>query len=508
MQESGKLLATGIRSIDLPAVCWPMTGASKDRRTTTARERTTARAAAPEARASRTRAAFELRAGFASVVLTLRRWSSSSLLGLLLVVWSAAAAGHDLAIDQVMLWPDPSHGTLRGELTFDPELTRDKDVRPTLQHERQVVAFLEANVRLSLDGQALPIGFEVRELWVRGGATVGDLVMFSVPLPTTARELRFFASDAFKALVVSVQNVTDSGRVDTTSWLLGRGEWSPVYRFGAGWQQPGWRDGGPDVFLDRMIAGGSRVPGDAVLPPAVSPPAVSSAAVPRVDVPSAGVPSADETGAAHPASLAARFVRLGFEHILPGGIDHVLFVAGLVLGSARRHRQVLISLSLFTLAHTLTLALANFQVVQVPARIVEPLIALSIFLLGVDNLRARAASAGERATLRYGVVFGFGLIHGLGFASALSALAFGREHVVLALLSFNVGVELGQVAVVVLLGLVLHLIRERRVLERYATAAGSAAIAASGLFMVFERLAPVGEASTSMSEPQSCRYEV
>jgi uncharacterized membrane protein len=110
--------------------------------------------------------------------------------------------------------------------------------------------------------------------------------------------------------------------------------------------------------------------------------------------------------------------------------------------------------------------------------------------------------------LRYVVVFGFGLIHGLGFASALSALAFGREHVVLALLSFNVGVELGQIAVVVLLGLVLYLIRDRGVLERYATAVGSAAIAASGLFMVFERLAFVGDASTSMSETESCSYEV
>jgi hypothetical protein len=434
-----------------------------------------------------------------SFVLTLRRWWGSSLLGLLLVVWSAAAAGHDLAIDQVMLWP--SHGRLRGELTFDPELTRSKDVQPTVEHERQVVAFLNANVRLSLDGQALPVDFEVRELWVRGGATLGDLVVFSVPLSASARELRLFAGAAFKALVVSVQNVTVSGRVDTTSWLAGQSEWTPVYRLGTGWQQPGWRDGGPDVFLDVVSPGTARVPGDPV-----SSHAAPSAAASGVSVPSVSVPSIDETRTAHPASLAARFVRLGFEHILPGGIDHVLFVAGLVLGSARRYRQVLISLSLFTLAHTLTLALANFQVVQVPARIVEPLIALSIFLLGVDNLRARAA-VGERAMLRYLVVFGFGLIHGLGFASALSALAFGREHVVLALLSFNVGVELGQIAVVVLLGLVLHLLRERRVLEGYATAVGSAAIAAAGLFMVLERLAPVGEASTSMSEPQSCRYE-
>jgi hypothetical protein len=439
------------------------------------------------------------RARSSRVVLTLRRWWGSSLLGLLLVVWSAAALGHDLAIDQVMLWPDPSQGTLRGELTFDPELTRSKDVQPTLEHERQVVALLNENVRVSLDGRVLPVAFEVRELWVRGGATLGDLVAFSVPLSATTRELRLFVGAAFKALVVSVQNVTDSGRVDTTSWLSTRDEWTPVYRLGAGRQQSGWRDGGPDVFFDAVSPGAARVPGGAA----------PGQETPSDAAPGVSVPSTEPTRAAQPASLAARFVRLGFEHILPGGIDHVLFVAGLVLGSARRHRQVLISLTLFTLAHTLTLALANFQVVQVPARIVEPLIALSIFLLGVDNLRARAAIAGERALARYLVVFGFGLIHGLGFASALSALAFGREHVVLALLSFNVGVELGQIAVVVLLALVLHLLRERRVLERYATALGSVAIAASGLFMVFERLVPVGDPSTSMSmsAAENRRYE-
>lgn len=427
------------------------------------------------------------------------------MLAVLLVAWSGLARGHDLAIDQVMLWPDPSHGTLRGELTFDPELTRGKDVRPTLDDERKVVAFLNANVRLSVDGKTLPFAFEVRELWVRGGATVGDLVMFSVPLPATARELRFYASEAFKALVVSVQNVTESGRVDTTSWLLGRNEWSPAYRFGAGWREPGWRAGGPDVFLDVAGPGGARASASEPVPS----PSASSLAAPGIAQPSPDSMSSTDEGSATPASLAARFVRLGFEHILPGGIDHMLFVAGLVLGCARRYRQVLISLSLFTLAHTLTLALANFQVVQVPARIVEPLIALSIFLLGVDNLRmrARASAHAERTMLRYLVVFGFGLVHGLGFASALSALSFGGEHVVLALLSFNVGVELGQIAVVVLLGLMLYLIREQRVVERYAIALGSAAIAASGLFLIFERLAPVGEASTSMSEPESCHYE-
>jgi uncharacterized membrane protein YfcA len=155
---------------------------------------------------------------------------------------------------------------------------------------------------------------------------------------------------------------------------------------------------------------------------------------------------------------------------------------------------VLISLSLFTLAHTLTLALGNFRVLQVPAHVVEPLIGLSILLLGIDNLRRRPPEQ-KPAPARYLVVFGFGLIHGLGFANALSELAFDRQHVVLALLSFNFGVELGQIAVVVLLACLLRLLRERQVLQRYAMLAGSAAIAVSGLFMVVERFADAIQAS-------------
>lgn len=436
------------------------------------------------------------RVGVPVFVPALVRWWSAALLGLLLLGWSARATGHDLAIDQVMLWPDTSRGSLRGELTFDPELTRSKDDSPTPTHERQVVAFLNANLRLSLDGQVLPVAFEVRELWVRGGATLGDLVVFSAPMPAGARELRLFAGAAFRALVISVQQVTDSGRVDTASWLLGGGAWSPAYDFGAGWREPGWRAGGPDVFLDSVGPGAAHAGAvrESASAPVAARPAEPSSAEP-------GAPPSDE-GAARPASLAARFVLLGFEHIVPGGIDHVLFVAALVLGSVRRYRRVLLSLSLFTLAHTLTLALQRFEVVQVPSRIVEPLIALSIFLLGVDNLRARAAAHAERPLLRHLVVLGFGLVHGLGFAGALSQLSFGGEHMVLALASFNVGVELGQIAVVVLLGLVLHLLRERRALERHATALASLAIAASGLFLVFERLAPGGDASTSMSEPR------
>jgi len=393
-----------------------------------------------------------------------------------LLLPSAPARAHDLAIDQVMLWPDRETGTLRGELTFDPELTRSKDARPSEEYARRAVEFLSQNLEVTLDDRAAPLAFEVRELWVRGGATLGDVVTFSTPLPASVRELRVRAR-AFDALVVSVQRVQGAPssaappRVDTTSWLLAANDRTPAYALDTGWQAPGWRSGGPDVFTDSVA---SASPG------AVHPSAAGAVAT--------GAPSGDEaTRDASPARLAARFIQLGFEHILPGGIDHVLFVAGLVLARARRYRQVLISLSLFTLAHTLTLALGKLQLVQVPSQVVEPLIALSIFVLGVDNLRA-SRSADAPASLRYLIVFCFGLVHGLGFASALSELAFDRDHVVLALFSFNLGVELGQVAVVALLALLLASIQRWRTLERYATLAGSAAIAAAGLFMVVDRV--------------------
>jgi hypothetical protein len=414
-------------------------------------------------------------ASASKLVRALCRWYAVLLFGVVLCLVGRSAGAHDLAIDQVMLWPDERAGVVRGELTIDPELTRSKDARPSAEHARRVIDFLKLELKLGVGGREAALGFQVRELWVSGGATLGDVVTFSAALPAQARELRVFAGAAFPALVVSVQRVSGAGRAETASWLLGRGEWTPVYDIGAEGHPPGWREGGPDVFS---------------VPPKV-----------------VGATGSDASRAA-PAALATRFVRLGFEHILPGGIDHVLFIVGLVLGSARRFGTVLLSLTLFTLAHTLTFALAHFEIVCLPARFVEPAIALSIFLVGVDNLRGRApASAGRSAVARHAVVFGFGLIHGLGFAGALSELAFDRAHVALALLSFNLGVELGQIAVVVALGLVLYALRERRRIERYATVAASLLVAASGLFLMFERLAHWGTEPVS-STPENHRHAV
>jgi HupE / UreJ protein len=390
-----------------------------------------------------------------------RRWWMALQL-VFLLSWATSVYAHDLAIDQVMLWPDRTTQQLRGELTFDPELTRSKDESPSPQAAQRVLEFLAANVRVTLDGRTLPIRYELRELWVRGGATLGDLVVFSAPLPESSSELRVFAS-GFKALVVSVQVPGERYRTETTSWLLGPAEWTPAYQLGVGGQQSGWKAGGPEAFVD---SSGALFRGQGPVPLAA--------------------PREDASKVASPVGLAGRFIRLGFEHILPQGVDHMLFVAGVVLGNVRRYRRVLVSLTLFTLAHTLTLALSNLLAVRLPATVVEPLIALSICWLGVDNLRARTPASGSDVG-RQLLVFGFGLIHGLGFANALTELSFDREQLVLALFSFNLGVELGQIAVVALLALVLYWIRDPHRLRRYVTFPGSLAIAASGLFLVIER---------------------
>jgi hypothetical protein len=176
-----------------------------------------------------------------------------------------------------------------------------------------------------------------------------------------------------------------------------------------------------------------------------------------------------------------RFLALGVTHILPFGLDHVLFVAGLALLSPRLG-PLLAQVTAFTLAHTLTLALSSYGVVSLPSRLVEPLIALSIVYVGVEN----AVSPRLRPS-RVVLVFAFGLLHGLGFAGVLAEMGLPERHHLLALLAFNLGVEIGQLAVIALVSgaLVLWALRggDRRGLVRPA----SLVIAAVGLFWTVER---------------------
>jgi hypothetical protein len=177
------------------------------------------------------------------------------------------------------------------------------------------------------------------------------------------------------------------------------------------------------------------------------------------------------------------YLKLGFVHILPHGWDHVLFVCGLVLGAGGRLRRLLLELSVFTIAHTFTLGLGALGWVIVPGEIVEPLIAFSIVAVAVENIWSLRS---ERYRLL--VVLLFGLLHGQGFAGALAATGLPADAFLWALLSFNLGVEAGQVVVAASLGVPLFLLRHRAWYRRYLTVPLSLGIAATGLYWGIERL--------------------
>ena len=135
------------------------------------------------------------------------------------------------------------------------------------------------------------------------------------------------------------------------------------------------------------------------------------------------------------------WIALGFQHIIPRGLDHIVFVLGLFFLSTGV-RQLILQVSCFTVAHSLTLGLATFGIVSVPASIVEPLIAASIVCIALDNLHSE-----KIARWRLLMVTLFGLLHGLGFASVLSDLDLPPQDFLSSLLLFNLGVEVGQLTV-------------------------------------------------------------
>jgi hypothetical protein len=177
-----------------------------------------------------------------------------------------------------------------------------------------------------------------------------------------------------------------------------------------------------------------------------------------------------------------RLVGTGFTHILPGGLDHVLFVLGLTLLSVNL-RTLALQVSLFTIAHSATLGLAMAGVVAVPGHIVEPLIAASIAYVAIENLRAKSLSY-----WRLVLVLAFGLLHGLGFAGALRETGLAGGSLATTLVGFNLGVELGQLAVVLAASALIRLLPFRDDEQtRFVLRPASAAIAAVGLFWAIQR---------------------
>ena len=303
----------------------------------------------------------------------------------------SAARAHELDFQQLQLIWDASENTLRGQVVTEPKQFASRGEA----RADEVLGFLRENLEIEIDAISCTPSFEVRELWVPAGATTGDVVMVHCGLDHRPRTLRVFAGPQLHGLRVTVQRVLPDGEVFTDPTLVLAGSWSGVYDFEGGWNS------GPS---------GTAAPAPEQLPS---------------------------------WALAWRYLRYGVDHILDEGWDHVAFVATLVVGATQLgFTGLILRLSAFTVAHSITLALGAFGWVLLPRNVVEPLIALSIALLALMQMFRSERSARSRYELL--VPFAFGLLHGQGFASVLIDAGLPVSGLVVALLAFNVGVELGQ----------------------------------------------------------------
>lgn len=180
--------------------------------------------------------------------------------------------------------------------------------------------------------------------------------------------------------------------------------------------------------------------------------------------------------------IAGQYLWLGYTHILPKGLDHILFVLGIFLLSPR-WQTMLLQVTAFTVAHSLTLGLSIYGIFSLPSRVVEPLIALSIAYVAIENLLTR-----NLKPWRLALVFTFGLLHGLGFAGVLRELGLPREEFLTALLTFNLGVEGGQLTVIAAALAAVSPFIGRPWYRRGIVIPASLTIAVVGLYLMVSRL--------------------
>ena len=191
------------------------------------------------------------------------------------------------------------------------------------------------------------------------------------------------------------------------------------------------------------------------------------------------------------------FLRLGFEHIADlRGYDHILFIVALCAGYELKHwRNVLILVTAFTVGHSITLALATLRIIAINDALVEFLIPLTIFLTSVMNVvvsspeEARMVEKKRTRVLQYGLALGFGLVHGMGFSNFLRAILGAEEGIALPLFAFNVGLELGQICIVIAVLIVTYLlVRFARMRRHDWILVLSGATAGVALMLMAERL--------------------
>ena len=197
-------------------------------------------------------------------------------------------------------------------------------------------------------------------------------------------------------------------------------------------------------------------------------------------------PGAEIGEAAGATRRAIAYTRLGVQHIVQG-VDHLLFVFGLLM-IVSTPAMLLKTITSFTVAHSLTLAIATLGHADAPALPLNAVIALSILFLGPEVIRAQRGQTSLTIRHPWSVAFAFGLLHGFGYATGLTEMGLPESEIPMALLTFNIGVEIGQIAFV---GLVLLLARSFRVMEirwpRWAQALPAYAIGAFGAYWTIDR---------------------
>ena len=177
------------------------------------------------------------------------------------------------------------------------------------------------------------------------------------------------------------------------------------------------------------------------------------------------------------------YLQLGFTHILPYGFDHILFIVGLYL-MCKTMKQVIMLATTFTIAHSITLGLSMFNILSIPSYIVEPLIAVTIAAVAVEVILVN-----DFKKITIAIVFFFGLIHGLGFASALQELGLPQNQFGYALVLFNAGVELGQIAVIFLAYILFGRWTKNKIWYKQKVAIPlSIVIGLTALYWTFERV--------------------
>ena len=201
----------------------------------------------------------------------------------------------------------------------------------------------------------------------------------------------------------------------------------------------------------------------------------------------AGIKSSDISIGEEPAhkfsEVFFEYIPVGFTHIIPKGLDHILFVVGIFFLSTKLS-ALFWQISFFTLAHSVTLALASFGIVKISPSIVEPLIAASIVYVAVENFYSKMFNL--RRSI---IIFCFGLLHGLGFASVLAEFGLPIQQFLPALVGFNIGVELGQISIVLILfGLIGYWFNTKNWYRKLITLPISSIVGLIGLYWFFERI--------------------